>query len=68
LFRAIARMTSVAQDLETNEILFPNRLEFLRGLPLVPDLYFLQRWTGFSRSGTAGDGTRRSIAIPASCS
>ena len=45
----IARMMSAAPDLGANEILFPNRLEFLHGLPLVPDLYFLQKWTGFSR-------------------
>jgi hypothetical protein len=46
----IGRMIAAARDLNADEILFPNRLELLRGFPVVPDLYFLQQWTGYSRA------------------
>ena len=47
---ALRRMIAARRDLADNEILFPNRLELLHGLPVIPDLYFLPRWTGYVRA------------------
>jgi hypothetical protein len=45
----VRRMMAAAKDLGPREILFPNRIEFIRGLPFTVDLIFLPEWTGYSR-------------------
>ena len=43
------RMLYAAADLPENEILLPNRIVLIAGLPVVVDLTSIPNWTGYSR-------------------